>query len=125
MLAEIENELNGPAEAYQYINLVLTRARASVTPAAVQPANWSTGKTKEQFRDDIMNEYRFELLGEGEDAHNNRRRGYSYFLTNTIQKNNSSPIFNANIDLRLNTVESQVMTLPIPLIEINTNELID
>ena len=25
---------------------------------------------------------RFELLGEGEDSHNNRRRGYDYFLNN-------------------------------------------
>ena len=77
------------------------------------------------FRDAIMKEYRYELIGEGEDAHNNRRRGFDYFLENTINKHNNNPIFSPNVDLLLSTDPSKVMKLPIPLTEINTNELID
>ena len=68
---------------------------------------------------------RFEVLGEGEDSHNNRRRGFDYFLNNTILRHNNNPLFNPSVDLDLSTDESQVMSLPIPLIEINTNDLID
>ena len=78
MLAEIENELNGPANAYQYVNPVLTRARSSVTPAAVQPANW-TGMNQAQFRARIMKERQYELLAEGHDWFDTRRRGYENF----------------------------------------------
>lgn len=116
MLAEISNEL-GNGEQLGYVSEVLNRV--GLTPHAGYLGS------QEDFRDAIMNEYRFELLGEGEDSHNNRRRGYNYFLNNTILKHNTNPIFKASVDLRLGTDESQVMQLPIPLIEINTNELIN
>ena len=38
---------------------------------------------------------------------------------------NNNPIFSSNVDLLLSTDPSKVMKLPIPLTEINTNELID
>ena len=73
-----------------------------------------------------MKEYRYELLGEGEDAHNNRRRGFDYFLNNVITPHNTNPSLNFNsLDLTLSTDPSQVMLLPLPLTEINTNELIN
>ena len=72
-----------------------------------------------------MREYRFELLGEGEDSHNNRRRGYNYFLNNTILVHNNNPNKSSQYDLTLNIDESKVMKLPIPLGEITTNYLID
>jgi hypothetical protein len=72
-----------------------------------------------------MDEYRFELLGEGLDSYNNRRRGYTYFLNNTIKRHNNNPSFKASVDVLLNDVESEVMYLDMPLLEINNNNLID
>ncbi|MEK9603093.1 MAG: RagB/SusD family nutrient uptake outer membrane protein [Flavobacteriaceae bacterium] len=116
MLSEISNELQNGEEMI-YVQQVLDRV--GMTPHA------GYNGSKEDFRDAIMREYRYELLGEGEDAHNNRRRGFNYFLVNVILKHNNNPGFKANVDLTLSTDESKVMQLPIPLIEVNTNELID
>ncbi len=119
MLAEISNELQNGQEM-TYLNEVLNRA--GVSPRS----EYSAGQ--ESFRDAIMEEFKFELLGEGEDAHNNRRRGFQYFLNHTIKPHNDligTAHYTANRDITLSEDESQVMLLPIPLIEINTNELID
>ena len=69
-----------------------------------------------------------ELLGEGHDSHNNRRRGFQYFLENTIKPNNEkigTAHYVASRDLILSEDEGTVMFLPIPNEEINTNDLID
>lgn len=116
MLAEISNELQN-GEAIGFVSEVLERV-------GLEPHEGYYGG-KEAFRDAIMNEYRFELIGEGEDAHNNRRRGYDYLLENTILRHNNNPMYDEAVDLELNTNEEEVMSLPIPLIEINTNNLID
>ena len=119
MLAEISNELQN-GEEMTYLNEVLSRA--GVTPRA----EYSQGQAS--FRDAIMDEYKFELLGEGQDAHNNRRRGFQYFLENTIKPNNDkigTAHYVANRDLILSEDEGKVMFLPFPTDEINTNELID
>ena len=115
MLAEISNELQNGQES-DFISEVLERVG--------MPMDAYEGD-QSSFRDAIMKEYRYELIGEGEDAHNNRRRGFDYFLENTINKHNNNPIFSPNVDLLLSTDPNQVMKLPIPLTEINTNELID
>jgi hypothetical protein len=115
MLAEISNELQNDQQL-GYVTEVLDRVGMS---------NDAYLGGQSSFRDAIMNEYRYELIGEGEDAHNNRRRGFEYFLTNTINKHNNNPIFSPNVDLTLSTDPNQVMKLPIPLTEINTNILID
>lgn len=116
MLAEISNELQN-GEQLGYVTEVLNRV--GMTPVAAYSG------TKEEFRDAIMKEYRYELLGEGEDTHNNRRRGFTYFKEKIIDVHNSHPIFNAAVDLRLSTVESEVMILPFPQGEINFNDLIN
>ncbi len=116
MLAEISNELDNN-EQLRYVEEVLIRS--GNTPHA----GYTSG-VKDEFREAIMAEYRYELLGEGEDAFHNRRRGYNYFLTHTISNHNNSTL-KTGVDLILNTEESQVMYLPIPLIEVNTNELIN
>lgn len=116
MLAEISNELQN-GEQLGYVTELLNRV-------GMTPHDGYLG-SKDEFRDAIMREYRFEVLGEGEDAHNNRRRGYNYFLENIILEHNNYSQFDENVDLTLNTEQSQVMFLPIPLIEINTNDLID
>ena len=116
MLSEISNELQN-GEALGYVTEVL--ARASQTPQAGYMGDQAS------FRDAIMDEYRFELLGEGLDSYNNRRRGYAYFLENTINRHNNNPNFKAAVDVLLNDVESEVMYLDIPLLEINNNDLIN
>ncbi|PHN06561.1 RagB/SusD family nutrient uptake outer membrane protein [Flavilitoribacter nigricans] len=116
MLAEISNELQN-GEALGYVSEVL--ARVGLEPHAGYKGD------QESFRNAIMKEYRFELIGEGEDAHHNRRRGYDYFLEHTILEHNNNPMYDESVDLELNTNEAEVMLLPIPLIEINTNNLID
>lgn len=117
MLAEIENELNGPDAAYLYVNEVLTRARG----VGAIPANWS-GLTQAQFRHDIMFEYRFELLGEGHEWFNERRRGYEWFKTNVVDLHNSHPDydFKKSRDVELPD-NSRNMLMPIPLSEITAN----
>ena len=115
MLAEISNELQN-GEQLGYVTEVLDRVGMS---------NAAYLGDQSSFRDAIMREYRYELIGEGEDSNNNRRRGFDYFLTNTINKHNNNPIFSPKVDLLLSTDPMQVMQLPIPLSEINTNELID
>jgi len=118
MLAEISNELQN-GQQLGYVTEVLNRV-------GMTPQVGFLGSQVE-FRDAIMNEYRFELIGEGEDAHNNRRRGFGYFLNKTIMKhnNNSNPGFKPLVDILLNTDPTGTMTLPIPQSEINTNELIN
>ena len=116
MLAEISNELEN-GEQLGYVTEVLERA--GLTPHAGYLTD------KDSFRDAIMDEYRFELLGEGHDSYNNRRRGYAYFLENTINRHNNNPNFKASVDVLLNDVESEVMFLDIPLLEINNNELLN
>lgn len=124
-LAEVENELNGPAAAYQYVNLVLARARNSSTPAAATPADWS-GMTQDQFRDRIMRERRYELIGECHLYHDVRRRGAAY-LTAFFVEHNTHPTFNATADKTYPVDAASVnklLLMPIPDKEINTNPMI-
>ncbi|MQP25655.1 RagB/SusD family nutrient uptake outer membrane protein [Flavobacterium sp. LMO8] len=120
MLAEIENELNGPDNAYQYVNLVLTRARNSAVPAAAQPTNWAA-MTQDQFRDRIMKERQYELLSEGQDWFDARRRGFNYFLNNTIIPHNSHPTINVGNSDYLYPTTDRAMLLPILNREIANN----
>jgi len=61
--AEAENELNGPANAYQYINQVRKRARVDKNNPADVPD--LAGLTKAQFRDSVLMERKHELYMEG------------------------------------------------------------
>lgn len=115
MLAEISNELQN-GEALGYVQEVLNRVGIT-TPLAAY-----TGGDQAAFRNAIMKEYQFELLMEGHDWFNNRRRGYDYFLNNVIIPHNTSASFKAAIDVTHETSEAIVMKLPIPASEINYNE---
>jgi hypothetical protein len=120
MLAEIENELNGPANAYQYVNPVLTRARNSVTPAAVQPANWA-GMSQAEFRTRIMKERQYELLCEGQDWFDTRRRGFEYFKNEVLLvHNNYAPNKASLVDFTY-PLSDKNMRLPIPATELSGN----
>lgn len=112
MLAEISNELQN-GEALGYVEEVLERV--GLTPHA----GYYGGQ--ESFRDAIMREYEFELVTEGHDWFNNRRRGYQYFLDKVIIPHNTAPTFDPSVDVTLETGENTVMYLPIPASEINNN----
>jgi hypothetical protein len=118
MLGEIENELGLTASAMSRVNEVLTRARN--TSGTSQPANWS-GLSQDEFRERIMKEYQFELIGEGQDFYNNRRRGYDYFKANIIDVHNDRT--EKGFDVIFNE-DPKCMLLPIPSEEINSNQLI-
>ena len=123
MLAEISNELQN-GEQLGYVTEVLDRV--GMAPQAGYMGDQAS------FRDAIMKEYQFELLAEGHDWFNYRRRGYDYFLKNVIEPHNyfvedPDGIFNHNkdYDLEFFTDESMVMHLPIPDDEIRVNGLIN
>ncbi|PWD97817.1 RagB/SusD family nutrient uptake outer membrane protein [Marinilabilia rubra] len=121
MLAEIENELNGPDNAYQYVNEVMARARQSGETESSEPADWS-GMSQEQFRDSIMYEYRYELLGEGHAWFNTRRRGYDYFKEHVVDVHNNTEIYDFSIQRDVLLPDNpRNMLMPVPLSEITAN----
>jgi hypothetical protein len=124
MLAEISNELDN-GEQFDYVNEVLARVGLSVddfVPDPVTGADYYGGK--EGFRKAIFLEYRFELLGEGLDWFNNRRRGYQFFKDMVIDPHNNYTLFNEKVDVTLSDNPDKVMHFPMPQSEINMNELI-
>ena len=125
MLAEISNEL-GNGQEMTYLKPVLDRAGVPVRPEFTQG--------QASFRDAIMEEYKFELIGEGQDSFHVRRRGMQYFLNHTILPHNNSfgkkvavgaKKYVANREVKFSTNEAEIMKFLIPLSEINTNELIN
>ena len=79
MLAEISNEL-GNGQEMTYLQPVLDRAGVSIRP------EFSQGQSA--FRDAIMDEYKFELIGEGEDTFLCKKKRCSIFS----RKHNQSSI---------------------------------
>ena len=116
MLAEISNELQN-GEQMTYLTEVLDRVGLNPRP------EYSQGQ--EAFREAVMEEYRYELVGEAHDWFNNRRRGYEYFKNHVIIPHNTSPVFKEAVDVTLADDKDVVMHIPIPTSEINTNEDID
>ena len=125
MLSEISNEL-GNGQQMTYLKPVLDRAGVAVR------SEFTQGQAS--FRDAIMQEYKFEIIGEGQDSFHVRRRGMQYFLDHTILPHNNSfgtkvavgaKKYVANREVKFSTNEAEIMKLQIPLSEINTNELIN
>lgn len=119
MLAEIENEINGPGNAYQYVNEVLARARTQADGSqAAEPADW-TAMSQDMFRTRIMRERQYELLGENHEWFDTRRRGYEYFIEEVVETHNnfSNP---GNNDF-IYPVSVKNMLLPIPSTELSNN----
>jgi len=122
MAAEIENEISGPDAAYDFVNQVLTRARdtnGDGVEDTASPANW-TNFSQEEFRSRILDERRFELLSEGQEWFDTRRRGYDYFLNEVVNEHNNHSTFDSTTDYEYPTAEKN-MLLPIPLDEISGN----
>lgn len=61
--AEAENEINGPANAYQYINKIRWRARVNKSDPSNVPD--LAGLTTDEFRDAVLMERKWELHLEG------------------------------------------------------------
>ena len=112
MLSEISNELQNGKEI-TYVSEVLDRV--GLTPHV----GYSGGQ--DSFRTAIMKEYQFELIGEGHDWFNNRRRGYNYFLNTIINPHNTAASFKESVDVLHATDETTVMSIPIAVAEINAN----
>ena len=112
MLSEISNELQNGKEI-TYVSEVLDRV--GLTPQV----GYSGGQ--DSFRTAIMKEYQFELIGEGHDWFNNRRRGYNYFLNTIINPHNTATSFKGSVDVLHATDETIVMSIPIAVAEINAN----
>ena len=104
MAAEAENELNGPADAYQYINMVRERAYDPIKPLA--------GLSEEDFRQAIYDERRWELGGEGHRRMDLIRWG---ILMDVVQ-NTEYRIYNPAANIQPHHV-----LLPIPVEELRLN----
>ncbi len=84
MLAESANELGRTEEARGYVNKVLDRARdangnGTFEAGEIQPAQWATGMSQSDFRNAVMDERKFELMGEVQRWFDVRRRGEAKF----------------------------------------------
>lgn len=105
MAAEAENELNGPDDAYQYVNKLRERAFEPDQP-------WS-GMTQEEFRLAIRDERKYELGAEGHRRMDLIRWG---ILVETVkateQRSWNNPADN---------IEDKHVLYPIPLAEIELN----
>jgi len=106
MAAEAENELNGPANAYQYVNKVRERA--------YDPDKPLSGLNKETFRQAVRDERKWELFGE-----NHRRLDLIRWgiLVETIKNTEFTALFApANTNIKPHHV-----LWPIPVEEFNLN----
>ena len=106
MAAEAENELNGPANAYQYVNKVRERAFEPDQP-------WS-GMTQQEFREEMYEERMHELFGENHRRPDLIRWGIyvEHIRNTTFQKHNAQAATN---------VQERHNLAPIPLTEIQLN----
>ncbi len=122
MAAEIENEISGPDAAYGFVNEVLSRARdldGDGTSDTDSPADWE-GMSREEFRARILDERRYELLSEGQEWFDTRRRGFQYFLDEVVEEHNTHPTFDETTDFVYPDSEKN-MLMPLPLGEISGN----
>lgn len=131
ILAETANELGYP-EALGYVNELLDRARdadgdGSHSETEIQPAAWESGMSKEEFRAAIMQERRFELLGECHSWFDERRRGEEWLLecfrnhnsrTTTTKYASKPGMYKYPEDIEQ---VRKLMLWPIPLEEITNN----
>ncbi|TAJ13765.1 RagB/SusD family nutrient uptake outer membrane protein [Marinilabiliaceae bacterium JC017] len=130
LMADVENELGNTTKAVEYVNKVLKRARESVVPAALEPADLDASITQDVLRQFIFDERLFELVEEGHSFIETRRRGYEFFRP-IIDRHNSDPDAAPGFDStspwsdhRLPESKAEIekaFLMPIPQSEISTN----
>ncbi|MFY0653378.1 MAG: RagB/SusD family nutrient uptake outer membrane protein [Cyclobacteriaceae bacterium] len=107
MAAECENEVNGPANAYQYIHPIRERSFDL-------QADWElTGLDQQGFREAIYDERRWELAGEAWRRYDLIRWG---ILLDVVKAQTYRTYVNAPLNIKPYHV-----LLPIPLTELQTN----
>ncbi len=106
MAAECQNELSGPANAYQYIHPI--RKRAYATQAEWELKNLS----QQQFREKIYDERKWELAGEGFRRYDLIRWGILLNVMQKIEYRFWDPAAN---------IKPYHVLLPIPLTELQLN----
>ncbi|MEL0652579.1 RagB/SusD family nutrient uptake outer membrane protein [Algibacter sp. TI.3.09] len=109
MAAEAENELNGPTNAYDYVNKVRERAFEPDQP-------WS-GLTQDSFREAMYDERKFELCAEGHRRMDLIRWGILLDVVKTVEHRSfNNPAAN---------IQAHHVLLPIPQqqLELNSNLL--
>lgn len=127
MLAEAENELNGPsAVAQSAIDKV--RSRAGLGTLAVENSDAIAGQ--EAFFNEITDERMRELCFEGQRKHDLIRWGLyetKLIVLNNIVTNHDSytPAFNAKLRAYTNFDSSKHLSLPYPEQEVLINNLLD
>lgn len=126
MLAEAENELNGPTNALQYFNLVRARAGASTIYPNGTGLSLVEVNTKENFQKAIMSERARELAFEG-------LRKMDLIRWNTfipvLKAVGADILINAPAGLKYSTVgydnvQDRHKLLPIPTAEVSLNKSI-
>lgn len=121
MLSEIENERGNSGAAVGYLNEVLSRARNSAETPSDHPADY-VFTSKGKMAEDLYYERRFELLAEGEDWYEARRRGFAHMQQHIITPHNNFHTFTNNDATLLD--DPKCMYQPIPMEEINANQKI-
>jgi hypothetical protein len=119
ILAEAENEVNGPsAAAYDAVDMILERARNADGTPREQPANWERTLSKEEFRDKVWDERRFELAAEMKLWFDLVRRGADKFISfkEADNDNGYKPVKHG--------IYEKNMYYPIPTLEISSNDAI-
>lgn len=108
--AEAVNELNRPAEAVTYLNMIRARARRGTgAENRAQPADYSGALTQAMVRDTIIDERRKETVFEGDRWFDIIRRGSEYFLAALAR------------DPTATGAAPNKMLWPIPQTELNAN----
>jgi hypothetical protein len=112
--AEAENETNGPAAGYQYINQVRARARNydGVAGSSPYPGDLS-GLSKDAMRDSVIKERKLELAFEFKRWFDIKRLNLT--LSNVYGPGGTDPLPNAS------SITQAYMFLPIPQTEIDKN----
>lgn len=106
MAAEAENELNGPGNAYQYINAVRERA--------FEPDQPYSGMTQEEFRQAVRDERKWELFAEDKRRLDLIRWG---ILVETVQNTE----YNESFQIAKTNIKPFHVLWPIPLEEFELN----